>query len=628
LRDVNRSETSRARTNRNLSGAMLAFVCALVAFAAIPAFAAAAGIEVDSLGDAPQEVPSATCDTGEPAGEECTLRAAIEAANFESDPSLIEFPTSIFGGGQQIEPTIALPAITAPVTISGSPVPYGAYFGPSVGVTAPAGTAGLTVEASGVTIEDVAFGGGDVGIEVLEDATGFLAKGNWFGLKVIGTPAPIFNAGILLGAGSEGASIGDGTAGSRNVFNNSGAGILVEGSSGNTIQGNYIGLGPAGTATAGVFEGVSIFDVGAAHSEDNLIGGTLTEPEAASAACDGPCNAVAVLGEGMAINLSGREAGAGAKPPIGPTTISGNYLGLSADGDAKLGEAEYDVRAGTPTGLAGPGPATVTLGGPLAPGGAYSPHQNVIDGGKTSVRVDHAEDFLAEGNAIGLLPGLGESDDSGPEENAFLLETHEGISDRPEIIDNDINLPPGETFGVASIFEGSRIIGNVIVGGRTGILTEPEAEEGGGNLIQGNAITGVAREAIQVENDSNTVIGNAIAKAGWVGIGLGGHSKGNRVGGDAPGEANTIVESGLRGTPEDGAITMNTRAGLRNEFAANTGFSNPWSLHQAVHQPDRKIDRQRDRATGSRHRAAVERDRQRGGGFDRPPLHQDEGRSG
>jgi hypothetical protein len=70
------------------------------------------------------------------------------------------------------------------------------------------------------------------------------------------------------------------------------------------------------------------------------------------------------------------------------------------------------------------------------------------------------------------------------------------------------------------------------------------------------------------------VIGNTIAKAFWQGIVLDGHSTGNRIGGDAPGEANTITESGLRGQEEDGAITMFTRAGLRNEFAANTGSGN------------------------------------------------------
>jgi hypothetical protein len=85
----------------------------------------------------------------------------------------------------------------------------------------------------------------------------------------------------------------------------------------------------------------------------------------------------------------------------------------------------------------------------------------------------------------------------------------------------------------------------------------------------------VERQGIEIANDSNVVIGNTITRAGWVGIDLESHrADHNRIGGDAPGEANTITESGLRGNEEDGAITMFTRRDLRNEFAANTGFGN------------------------------------------------------
>jgi len=62
------------------------------------------------------------------------------------------------------------------------------YSAPCVGVIARSGEAALTVESSGVSIEDVAFGGGSYGIEAPGASPGFVARSDWFGLKLDATP--------------------------------------------------------------------------------------------------------------------------------------------------------------------------------------------------------------------------------------------------------------------------------------------------------------------------------------------------------------------------------------------------------------------------------------------------------
>jgi CSLREA domain-containing protein len=538
--------------------AITALLCALFASAALPAFASAAGIEVDSLGDAAQATPSATCDTGAPAGEECTLRAAIEAANFSSGPSLIEFPSSIFTGGQQIEPATPLPPITEPLTISGHPVSYGSYDGPSVGLTAPAAAPGLTVQADQVTVDGMAFGGGRSGIEVLAGSEGFTATGNWFGLHVTGAAAPIETAGIVLEASADLGIIGAGEheAEMRNVFTHSDTGIEVVGAAKTKILGNYIGLKPDGTGPATLSNGVVILDGLIVKAEETEVGGVLSPAQASTAACDGACNAIATEG-GFGIAIAGETAGLGHR-----NVIRGNLLGLEADGTTPAGESLEGVSVLSTSGCGGGPEVTV--------GGTTPTETNYIVGGQTGIYAEGVENFIAAGNAIGI--GADGKPSASPEAAGIEL-CAEGVTGTAHLTGNRI-VQSGEVAGIVSSWGRAQIVGNSVEGGSAGIVTNEESE-GVGDLIQGNSISDVERQGIEIANDSNVVIGNTITRAGWVGIDLESHrADHNRIGGDAPGEANTITESGLRGNEEDGAITMFTRRDLRNEFAANTGFGN------------------------------------------------------
>ena len=71
----------------------------------------------------------------------------------QPDPSLIEFPEVDLHGGQQIEPATPLPVITEPDDL-GPPSLLRLLLRSGVGVTVPAGAAGLTVQADDVTVEE------------------------------------------------------------------------------------------------------------------------------------------------------------------------------------------------------------------------------------------------------------------------------------------------------------------------------------------------------------------------------------------------------------------------------------------------------------------------------------------
>jgi CSLREA domain-containing protein len=208
---VSRPETLRF-VNGHAALIVAALACALLALVAIPALASAQIIEVNSAGDAEKSPTSgAVCETEVPGV--CTLRAAIEAANeAPANFTTIEFIESAFSGNV-IEPATPLPPIEESAALQGHPIlGVDGVYAPNVGLTAPAGEPALIFEADNSRVESMAIGGGEAGIEVLGESTGFLAYGNWFGLKPDGTTNPIGGSGIVLGPGSDGAVIGRSSA--------------------------------------------------------------------------------------------------------------------------------------------------------------------------------------------------------------------------------------------------------------------------------------------------------------------------------------------------------------------------------------------------------------------------------
>ena len=550
----------KSARRRRLPAALATLICGLFALAALPAFASAEVFAVNSLNDGVKTAVGPFCEATFPG--ECTLRAAIEAADEDTDADEITFSTAIFNGVEgldEIELTTALPAITKPATVNGRSLSAGAYLKPSVGVKAPVGAVGLKVESPDVAVEHVAFGGGSTGIEVVAGSTGFLAVGDWFGLRLDGSAEAISGAGILLGAGADKATIGadEFELANRNVFANAEVGVQIEGASKTQIRGNYIGVGPAGTAAAGLTDGVRIIDTLTSPAEENEVGGILTGPQVGTAACDGACNVIATE-SGNGVTLSDPSAGTAAS---GPTTIRGNYLGLGPDGAGTVGDSVYAVLAAPATVGCDEGPGKVTVGG-LAP-----TERNYIAGGAIGIAAESAESFRALGNRIGVAPDG--SDVEAPELMAIEL-CGESITEPALVAGNQMVLGP-DTLGIQTEFGQALIVGNSIKGGLVGIETAA-AGPGGGDVIQVNTVTGTDRQGILLQDELNVVTGNVISGSRWSGIEIEDGGEHNRIGGDQPGEANTI--NGTGEDSESGAILIAGTNSSRNEVAANTGSGN------------------------------------------------------
>jgi hypothetical protein len=148
-------------------------------------------------------------------------------------------------------------------------------------------------------------------------ATGNQVIGNYIGTDVNGTAA-IANSGdgIEITNGATGNTIGGTTVGHRNIISgNTGDGIYIAGAAttGNEIQGNYIGIDVNGTADLGNGNDGIELD-GAAN---NTIGGDTA----------GERNVIS----GNAYGIYIHEATATGN------TIQGNYVGTAADGTSDLG---------------------------------------------------------------------------------------------------------------------------------------------------------------------------------------------------------------------------------------------------------------------------------------------------
>lgn len=266
---------------------------------------------VNSVSDLPDSNPGdGACAVTPTAGNFCTLRAAIEEANATAAADTITF--NIGTGTQTILLNSSLPTITNPLTIdglTGAPATQSIVISPGPNF---AGTiAMLTVTSSGNAIRGLTISGFTSltalflqnsnnniieGNTIRANSTGLLLiqagnnqiggttaaarnvisgqvndgivlsqnqttnnriQGNYLGTDGTGATADANRSGISL-TFAPSNTIGGTTAGARNVIaGNRGAGILLFGglgadaTTGNLIQGNYIGVAANGTGALG-----------------------------------------------------------------------------------------------------------------------------------------------------------------------------------------------------------------------------------------------------------------------------------------------------------------------------------------------------------------------------------------
>lgn len=539
------------------AAALVVAGCALIA----APVAGAEQITVNSILDKADAAPGVGCL---PAGEECTLRAAIETANGLEFEDEIVFDEEVFDGG--IDGTIdlgaSLPAISEPVFISGDCIPAGGSLRPCVGIDGPdaANPALIVNHTDFVTVEGVAVTGAQTGIRVISSEF-FKIAGSWLGVKLDGSPGGN-GTGIFFDPESNNGRVGGEGPGAGNVFaNNTGEGLDVLGADNARIRGNYFGVKPDGVTAAANGEDVEVTSSEEFEATGTAIGTRVTfESSATSPECDGGCNVISGAGS-TGIDL---EGDGGLEFPAASTTILGNYIGLNAVGTAAVPNASVGIRVGQA--------ARTVIGGPKVG------EANRINGGGAAVLAGPAaEDLVIRGNRIGVnAAGTGAL---APPEEGIVVNSQEFSSAALEalIAGNEIRMEGGVAISQQGF--GARISGNEISGAETGIRTFQFSGEHG-NLIEGNSIEDAEVNGILVENGFNEILGNEISGAGGAAIRIQGSVPfdvtENLVGGDAAMDENVIAGSG------GDAIEIVNVEETENEVARNRGFANGGSFIDLV----------------------------------------------
>ncbi|TMK56186.1 MAG: CSLREA domain-containing protein [Actinobacteria bacterium] len=522
---------------------------------AFPAGASAA-FTVNSTADEPDMVPFSPCET---AAGKCTLRAAIEVTNLAGTADNILFDATVFEG--QLADTIALgtplPAIKAPVTINaGTCTTAALVLGPCAGVSGPTSNFGISVEADGVTIDDLAITGALTGINVINESQNFTAQGNWLGVKLDGS-AGANNTGIFIDPGSDGATIGGTEAVQRNVIaGNNVEGVDIEGASEAVVRGNYFGVAPDGTTQMANPKNIEITDSTAGSgfpAEDNEVGATIEGPALGSETCDGGCNVIS--GATFAgVDLVGEEGG-NEEPASGPTTVHGNFVGLDKNGTGTVANGSYGILVGAAD--------HATIGGP-----EYEANANFIAGGSIGIYHENGEDFVAMSNQIGIGPVSAET--TSPPAQIGIFAYGSSVVEPATIEGNAFR---GGGIAIESRFGASTIAGNLIGLSFVGIHTAGSGATG--SLIADNMIGSVTAEGILIQSDANEVLGNLVLSSGGAGISVrdtgepfASPTTENLIGGDAIGEENEISDSG------GPAIEILNFEETANEVARNSGKLN------------------------------------------------------
>jgi parallel beta-helix repeat protein len=327
-----------------------------------------------------------------------SLRAAINTANAGvSGSSAITF--SIRGTIILASP---LPAISSKVTIDATSAPGYATGGPPVveidcnrqaGLRFAAGAGGsqlLGVAVDGASGSGVTLNAGSVTLD--SDYIGLDLAGRAFGNHGDGVRATATSSRDLIGLNSAGAS---GVV--ANVISaNTGSGIALSGSSGNTVVSNRIGTNPAGTSAIGNGgNGISI----TGGSSRNEIGGTVFT-DSATGQVNNPTGDKGTVTPVFVVPPLGNLISGNARNGVLIATnsqhnsLNGNFVGTTAKGDAAIGNGHNGVWIS--------GANDNSLTGCKFQNNPFV-YYNVLSGnGSNGLRVTNSRNAVVQGNFLGV----------------------------------------------------------------------------------------------------------------------------------------------------------------------------------------------------------------------------------
>lgn len=419
-----------------------------------------------------------------------------------------------------------------------------------IGISGSA-TANNTIGGTSASARNLVAGNSNLGIVLESTTSGNTIQGNWVGLDVSGAAAISAQTnGIQVQTGATGNVIGGTTAGAGNVVSgNNGTGISLNGVSANTVVGNLVGLDATGAnAIPNGVDGINL----ANSSTGNTVGGT-------TAAARNVASGNGRYGIYLANAVNNQ--------------VSGNYVGLNSAGTGAV-----------PNGATGIYLAFATTGNTI--GGAAPGAGNVVSGNTNSGIGLGAPSNTASGNIIGLDASGTAAVPNGSYGITIAAAATNSVVGGPTAAERNIvsgNASQGINVDGTS---GSLIQGNWVglnLAGTAAIANGSDGvnfnSQGGtnrliGNVISGNALRGVflaAGPATQViqgniigRDPTNTfTVANATD-------GINVQSSGNTIGGVLAGEANVIAGNGRSGIAVVGAAVSNRISG--NSIFANAGM--------------------------------------------------------
>ncbi|HEX7254835.1 MAG TPA: right-handed parallel beta-helix repeat-containing protein, partial [Gaiellaceae bacterium] len=274
------------------------------------------------------------------------------------------------------------------------------------------------------------------GVLVSAGSTGNTILGNLIGTNSAGT-ADFGNAREGVRIEGDSNTVGGTAPGARNLLSgNGGFGVLLYGSSGNVVQGNYAGTDITGTvAIANGLDGVGV-DGGSSH----LIGGTA--PGAGNLTSGNGNQGIAVFGVDF--------------PSTTGSTVVGNLVGTQADGSSPLGNGGDGVRLLNASNTTVGGPSaeaanTIAYNGTDLDGAGDgvvvfgSGSQNTIRGNSIFENGDSASDLGIDLGADGVTANDGGDEDAGANglANFPIPESATSITGFTAVKGAHASVPPG-----------------------------------------------------------------------------------------------------------------------------------------------------------------------------------------
>jgi len=498
-------------------------------------------------------------------------------------------------------------------TLDGGAALGNAAAGVRINSGAASNTIGGTAGGAGNLISGNSAGSGIL----IQDSgtTGNIVRGNTIGLDLAGGTSLPNNTGVSIQSGATSNSIGGAVAGSRNVISgNTQSGVEIKGSNSNTVQGNYIGTDAAGTTDFANLVGVTVDTGGSSNgiggtalNAGNLISGntqfgvkivgpvtTANLIEANKIGTDAAGSAAIPNGTGVGIqsgavgNIVGGSTSA--KNLISGNTADGinisgvgtnnnivrsNWIGTDGGGSAALGNGSAGVRID----LSATGTRI---------GGGSAGQGNVISGNlQEGVKITSSNANLVDGNYIGTDSGGTSAlpNDAGISLASGSLNNQIGSGAR-NVISGNVNqgiLITGASNGtiITGNFIGTDVSGGVALSNGTGVSVGGSSTGtmiglggGGGNVISGNAVSGI--EIVLPGSTMNSVLNNIIGLtflldatlANGDGVVISGNN--NNVGSAVGGEANVIA--GNTGT---GVIISGDNNSVFGNFIGTDSLSSP-----------------------------------------------------